>query len=57
MLLCSLTCCFRTRFFTPSITNWEPLFITLENSLVGGERGQGGGGGREDRVRLEVPTR
>lgn len=45
MLLCShthtrmtLTCCFSTRFFTPSITNWEPVFITLENRLVGGER-------------------
>lgn len=52
MLLCShacatLTCCFSTRFFTPSITNWEPVFITLENRLVGGEREE-----EEARVRL-----
>lgn len=28
-----LTCCFKTRFFTPSITNCEPVFITLEKRL------------------------
>lgn len=62
MLLCShacatLTCCFSTRFFTPSITNWEPVFITLENRLVGGrERGRGEEEEEEDRVRLVLPT-
>lgn len=49
MLFCShacatLTCCFSTRFFTPSITNWEPVFITLEKRLVGEREGKGGGG-------------
>ena len=39
-----LTCCLSTRFFTPSMTNWEPVFITLENSLQG--RWELGVGGR-----------
>lgn len=50
-----LTCCFSTRFFTPSITNWEPVFITLENSLGGRrEKGKRESGEREDKVRLVV---
>lgn len=36
-----LTCCLSTRFFTPSMTNWEPVFITLENSLQRREEGKG----------------
>lgn len=28
-----LTCCFSTKFFTPSITNCDPVFITRENRL------------------------
>lgn len=52
-----LTCCFTTRFFTPSMTSWEPVFITLENSLArqregeekrGEQGGEGGHQGREE---------
>lgn len=29
----TLTCCFSTKFFTPSITNCDPVFITSEKRL------------------------
>lgn len=53
-----LTCCFTTRFFTPSMTSWEPVFITLENSLRKREekrrRGdEGGEGGKPGQRRRE----
>lgn len=44
-----LTCCLSTRFFTPSMTNWEPVFITLENSLWGGGEIDEEKPGREER--------
>lgn len=28
-----LTCCFNTRFFTPSITNCDPVFMTRDKRL------------------------